>query len=177
MRAKVGDRIVLAAVHVDDSTRDGEIIAVQGKDGAPPYEVRWSDGHVGVIYPGPGAVLRIGDHGAGGQQPAADKPKAPHQAATEGGAASAHVREWQVRVSIFESDDDTSASVVLLSDSPLHLKAHGTSHRSSRDPDIPEIGDEIAVARALRHLADQLTETAEKDIEAIEGEPAHIRPL
>ena len=29
-----------------------------------------------------------------------------------------HVREWQVRVSIFESGDDTSANVVLVTEAP-----------------------------------------------------------
>lgn len=41
---------------------------------------------------------------------------------------------------------------------------------------MPEIGDEVAVARALRHLADQLLDTAAQDLEAVTGEPAHIRP-
>jgi hypothetical protein len=35
---------------------------------------------------------------------------------------------------------------------------------------VPEIGDEVAVARALRHLADQLLATAEGDIEELTGE-------
>ena len=60
MRARVGDRIILAAEHIDEATRDGEILEIRGADGAPPYVVRWSNGHTGLIYPGPGAVLRIG---------------------------------------------------------------------------------------------------------------------
>jgi hypothetical protein len=79
------------------------------------------------------------------------------------------VREWQVRVNIFESDDDTDAQVVLLADSPKHLSARGHSHRAATDPVIPEIGDEVAVARALRRLADQLLGTASEDIEALSG--------
>mgnify|MGYP006204518149 CR=1 FL=1 len=30
-----------------------------GADGGPPYLVQWSDGHTGLIFPGPGAVLRV----------------------------------------------------------------------------------------------------------------------
>ena len=41
---------------------------------------------------------------------------------------------------------------------------------------VSEIGDEVAVARALRHLADQLLETAAKDIEAVTGKEAHLLP-
>ena len=42
----------------------------------------------------------------------------------------------------------------------------------------PHIGDEVAVARALRHLADQLIATAEHDIEEATGEvDVMVRPF
>jgi hypothetical protein len=41
---------------------------------------------------------------------------------------------------------------------------------------VPEIGGEVAVARALRHLADQLLDTAAQDVEAVTGENIHPRP-
>ena len=87
-----------------------------------------------------------------------------------------HVREWQVRVSIFESGEETSASVVLLTEAPTHLTARGQSHRGTGDPFVSEIGDEVAVARALRNLADKLLETAAQDVEAVTGQHSHIRP-
>ena len=59
MKASVGDRIVMAGEQVDRPTRDGEILEVHGEGGAPPYLVRWSDGHTGLLYPGPGSVLRV----------------------------------------------------------------------------------------------------------------------
>ncbi|HET7397185.1 MAG TPA: DUF1918 domain-containing protein [Intrasporangium sp.] len=170
MRAQVGDRIILAAEHIDEPTRDGEILEVRGAEGSPPYLVRWSSGHTGLIYPGPGAVLRIG---AGPDaQAATPAPPAPSPA-----PAAGHVREWQVRISIFESGDDTSANVVLISDSPQHLSARGSSHRSAHDDPAPQIGDEVAVARALRHLADKLVATAEGDIGSRMGAEAHVRPV
>ena len=83
-----------------------------------------------------------------------------------------------MRASIFESGDDTSANVVQLTEAPTHLSVHGQSHREIGDtsPPIPEIGDEVAVARALRHLADQLLGTAAGDIEAVTGKEAHFLP-
>jgi hypothetical protein len=183
VKATVGDQIVLAAVHVDEPTRSGEVIEVRGPDGGPPYAVRWDDGHVGIIYPGPGAVLRIGGHAPGAEPPPAaraldDLAGAIGSAVGPGptsGSEAGHVREWTIRVSIFESGDDTSANVVLLSEAPSHLTARGSSHRAPDDRSIPEIGDEVAVARALRHLADQLLETAEQDIEALTGDAARLR--
>ena len=70
---------------------------------------------------------------------------------------------------MFESGDQTSAHVVLRTDSPTHLEATGTARRRPGDPDVPEIGDEIAVARALRRLADVLTGTATEDLSAVPG--------
>jgi hypothetical protein len=39
---------------------------------------------------------------------------------------------------------------------------------------VPEIGDEIAVARALSDLGHRLLHTATGDLEQISGEPAHL---
>ena len=55
MQATVGDRIVTESNKVDSPRREGEIIEVRGKDGGPPYVVKWSDGHEGLTYPGPDA--------------------------------------------------------------------------------------------------------------------------
>lgn len=168
MKAKAGDRIIIAPPTVDGPLRDGEILETRGPDGGPPYVVRWTDGHQGLFYPGPGSVLRIG--------PAETEPEgsgtaaAPHPVTPSSGDVAPHVHDWQVRVSIYESDVDTDAQVVLLSDSPKHLMARGHSHRSPDDRTVPEIGDEVAVARALRRLADQLLDAAAEDIEQVTGE-------
>ena len=52
MRAQVGDQLVVEGKTVDIPRQRGEVIEVQGKDGEPPYLVRWSDGHEGLTYPG-----------------------------------------------------------------------------------------------------------------------------
>ena len=52
LRASPGDRLVVRGHHYGEPERDAEILEVLGKDGAPPYEVRWSDdGHVSRVYP------------------------------------------------------------------------------------------------------------------------------
>lgn len=55
MQAKVGDRLVTESNKVDSPRREGEILEVRGEDGAPPYVVRWGDGHEGLAFPGPDA--------------------------------------------------------------------------------------------------------------------------
>jgi Rv2632c-like/Domain of unknown function (DUF1918) len=173
MKAFPGDRIILAPPQVDGPTRDGEVLEARGPDGAPPYLVRWSDGHVGLLFPGPGSVLRIGhehEEVAEARAPSAAQPHPTHPAAEAGASQSRHIRDWEVRITIFESENDTDAHVVLVADSPTHLSARGHSHRGGHDSAVPEIGDEVAVARALRHLADQLLDTAAEDIETVTGE-------
>jgi hypothetical protein len=55
MQAKVGDHLVVEGRKVGAQRREGEVVEVRGADGAPPYVVRWSDGHEGLSFPGPDA--------------------------------------------------------------------------------------------------------------------------
>jgi hypothetical protein len=43
--------------HVGDADREGIITEVRGADGAPPYLVRWRDGHESLLMPSSGAVI------------------------------------------------------------------------------------------------------------------------
>jgi Domain of unknown function (DUF1918) len=51
MRAQVGDELTVRGRHQGDEGRHGEIIGVAGPDGAPPYLVRWRDGHKSLFFP------------------------------------------------------------------------------------------------------------------------------
>ena len=55
MQAKVGDHLVVESNRDGSHRREGEILEVRGDDGAPPYVVRWDDGHESVSFPGPDA--------------------------------------------------------------------------------------------------------------------------
>jgi hypothetical protein len=165
MKAQVGDRIILAGTRVDDPVRDGEVLEVKGSDGAAPYTVRWSDGHTGLVYPGPGAVMRV-ESGTGVPRRSEDTTLRAQSSKT-----------WRVQVSVVETGDNTRATAMLISDQPGELRGQGDSHRSPQDEPLGVIGDEVAVARALRHLADSLLARAESDIEAATGTDAYVRPL
>ena len=59
MRASVGDRLVVKGHHVGDPDRVGLVVAVRGEQGGPPYLLRWEDdGHEGLFFPGPDAVVQ-----------------------------------------------------------------------------------------------------------------------
>ena len=55
MQAKVGDRLVVESKSADAHRTEAEILEVRGAEGAPPYVVRWPDGHEGLMFPGPDA--------------------------------------------------------------------------------------------------------------------------
>ncbi len=63
MQAEKGDRIIIRGHHVGESDRDCEVIEVRGRDGEPPYVVRWAGGNEGLFFPGPDAEVRHGGHG------------------------------------------------------------------------------------------------------------------
>ncbi|HEV7930784.1 MAG TPA: DUF1918 domain-containing protein [Actinomadura sp.] len=57
MQAIVGDRLHVHCNTVGRPDRTGEIVEVRGRGGEPPYVVRFDDGHTGLVFPGPDAVI------------------------------------------------------------------------------------------------------------------------
>ena len=57
MQAAVGDRLHVHSNSVGARDRVGEIVEVRGDAGAPPYRVRFDDGHETLVYPGPDCVI------------------------------------------------------------------------------------------------------------------------
>ena len=87
-----------------------------------------------------------------------------------------HVSSWHIRVDLFDSGDDTTAHAVVVDegagDSPISKAALGAAKRLPGTVNVPEIGREVAVGRALRSLAEQLLGEAAEDIAAVRHEPA-----
>ncbi|HKA69892.1 MAG TPA: dsRBD fold-containing protein [Actinomycetes bacterium] len=75
--------------------------------------------------------------------------------------------EWTVHLYFEEDDDDTHAKAVLRTRHGESLRAIGKSERHPADSPVPEIGAELAAARALHALAYQLTAVALADITAL----------
>ena len=99
------------------------------------------------------------------------------EGAETGAQAVVASKSWRVQVSVVETGGNTHATAMLISDNPGEFTGEGDSHRSPQDEPQGSIGDEVAVARALRHLADTPLARAESDIEAVTGTDAHVRPL
>lgn len=86
-----------------------------------------------------------------------------------------HTIEWKTRVYLFEADHTTKVRVEL-DTGTSRLTGHGTARCNPADRDIAEIGDELAAARALENLAEQLKSIAYRDMTGAGAAPQEDRP-
>jgi hypothetical protein len=83
-------------------------------------------------------------------------------------------RTFPLQVHVTERESDTTAEVTLTLDSGKEYRGHGTAYRNPRDSDVPEIGDELATARALSELSHRLIEAAADNISQREHRTVHL---
>ncbi|HZM83271.1 MAG TPA: DUF1876 domain-containing protein [Candidatus Limnocylindrales bacterium] len=76
-------------------------------------------------------------------------------------------KRWTVDVLIGEADGRTYAEAILLTEVGDRLTGQGEARLHPEDRDVPEIGDELAVARALNDLGHRLLVTAAGDIQQV----------
>lgn len=79
-------------------------------------------------------------------------------------------KTWHAEIYLTEDGPRTRAEAVLRTDAGTEVREVGLARRSPRDPDAPEIGDELAVARALTALGHALFEASVMDVEQNTGE-------
>jgi hypothetical protein len=89
--------------------------------------------------------------------------------------ATAESKVWTVEVLFQEADDATDAEAI------LEIGAHryagwGRARRNPADPKVPQIGEELAAARALSDLAHKVLDAAASAIEDFEGHPVQVHP-
>ncbi|MDV6014246.1 DUF1876 domain-containing protein [Haloechinothrix sp. LS1_15] len=84
-------------------------------------------------------------------------------------------KRWTVDIHIDEYEDRTRARATLRNRDETGVSGEGIALLNPSDLNVPEIGDELAVARALAELANRLLDITAGDIEAITHEPVHLR--
>lgn len=57
MHAEPGDRLQIHSKATDRPDRVGTVVEVRGPNGAPPYLVRFEDGHETLLYPGSDCLI------------------------------------------------------------------------------------------------------------------------
>ncbi|MFC0453247.1 DUF1876 domain-containing protein [Rhodococcus jostii] len=86
---------------------------------------------------------------------------------------------WLVEIVIDEHDSDeggtrTRAQARLRTRDTRTFVGTGLARRNPEDTEIPEIGEELATARALSDLAHQLIEATAADVEAATHSRVHL---
>jgi Domain of unknown function (DUF1876) len=84
------------------------------------------------------------------------------------------VMTWSVRVDIGEHDGRTRAVAHLHTRDSRTLAGVGFARLAPTDRDVPEIGAELATARALAELSRHLLAVATEDVESVTGQAGHL---
>ncbi len=75
---------------------------------------------------------------------------------------------WTVTILLSEEGETTKARAVLTTaDTEGKVHGEGSARKHPGEPNVPEIGDEIAASRALSMLAHNLLDTALDDVQAV----------
>jgi hypothetical protein len=87
-------------------------------------------------------------------------------------------KHWSVDITIDEHTSETGnrtrAIARLRSRDDTHFAGAGFARCNPSDRDVPEVGDELAVSRALADLSRQLIEATRADLAGITHEPVHL---
>ncbi len=87
-------------------------------------------------------------------------------------------KHWSVEITIDEhtstTGNRTRAIARLHSQDDTHFAGAGFARCNPSDRDVPEIGDELAVSRALADLSRQLIEATRADLADLTHEPVHL---
>ena len=87
---------------------------------------------------------------------------------------------WRISVNLVTTEDPTpdervtTAHATLTTTAGTTLEGYGRARRNPVDRDVPEIGEELATARALRDLADRLLNATSDDRSALEHQRIHL---
>ena len=84
------------------------------------------------------------------------------------------VHTWHVTLNVFDHEDGTAAHAVLTTDDGT-VEGHGHARRNPHDLDVPEIGDEVAAARALHDLGVELLKVASRDLAGVLRADVHLQ--
>jgi hypothetical protein len=80
---------------------------------------------------------------------------------------------WSVDIYLDEKDGETHAEARLTTHERAGMQGRGRARCNPADWNVPEIGAELATARALSDLSHRLLDRAAADIEAVTHE--HVR--
>jgi predicted RNA methylase len=81
---------------------------------------------------------------------------------------------WSVALTVAEHEGQTRAEARLDLGNGTHLLGHGVARRNPSDPNVLEIGEKIAAARALSDVAHMLLGSAAAQLEDVTHQEARL---
>ena len=155
MDALVGDRLVISSRRVGQPAHEGVIIQIMtGTLGREMFRVRWSDGHETIMSPGADA-------------------KVEHR--VERGVEAPPVQTRAVSVDLrLEEDSEHCDAIATMRTAQQTFVGNGRARRHPGDPEMPMVGEELAIARSLMNLAGKLEEAARRSIAVGKEQPQHL---
>jgi hypothetical protein len=85
-----------------------------------------------------------------------------------------NAKEWIVTLFIDEGPDRTVARAVMSDDGRMSAVGRGVARRNPADRQVAEIGDELAVSRALEDLAQRIHDMASHDFARLGGPAGRV---
>jgi Rv2632c-like/Domain of unknown function (DUF1918) len=150
MEAHIGDHVVVEGAKVGLARRRGEVLEIMHGAGGDRLRVRWEgDEHETVLAPGPDLRIEVG----GSQAP--DRST------------------MRVDVTVTE-DADHCEAVARVRVRDRDFSGWGRARRHPTDPEMPVVGEELAVARALSDVSHQLVVAAADSLESALGRPVAL---
>lgn len=154
MQARSGDRLIVESNRVGDADRAAEILEATPVGSRLRLRVRWDDGHESVMFPGSDARVEPG---------AMPMPR----------VGAVERRMARIELNVTEDADHCEATAQLTTNDTV-FSGWGRARRNPRDPNVPMIGEELAIARALGDLSSKLLSAAADAIERHESRPVHL---
>jgi hypothetical protein len=168
MRAHLGDRVAVDGRHVGTPTREGEIVEVIDNGGNEHYRVRWDGGVESILFPQSDLRFVTTDTAtATGRTAGSDRMEIDLRPTLPAG----HLHNFGMWLA--EDEDHTEARVTIQL-REVEMTGFGLARRNPKDPNMPTVGEELAMSRALHDLADQLQQVAGLQIERREGRPVDL---
>lgn len=150
MDVHVGDHVVVEPAKVGHARRRGEVLEILRGAAGDRLRVRWEgDDHESVVTPG--SDMFVESH------------------------AAEHVDRATMRVDIALTEDaDHCDAVARIRVRDRDFSGRGRARRHPADPQMPLVGEELAVARALSDLSHQLVGAAADSLESALGRPVAL---
>jgi hypothetical protein len=150
MEAHVGDHVVVEGTKVGQARRRGEVLEILRGAGGDRLRVRWEgDDHETVLAPGSDMYIEMGE------------------------GRTLDRASMRIDVTLTE-DADHCEAVARVRMRDRDFSGWGRARRHPTDPEMPVVGEELAVARALSDVSHQLVVAAADSLESALGRPVAL---